>query len=274
MHGLEPAEFIGETTAIRHLRSDIECAARCDAKVLITGEPGVGKDVVARLVHGLSARASRPFLTINCAGIPEALLESELFGHVRGSFTGAMQDKTGLFEASGNGTIFLEEVGEITPRMQTVLLRFLETGEIQRLGAQGAHARVNVRLMTATHRDLHAHVASGAFLEDLYYRLNVLRLDVPPLRERRDDVALLVRYFADLYSRQHGVARPQLTEHALDVLIRHPWEGNVRELENVMGRLAARNLGRVIETDDLPEDVFKQATAARATGTDPNAGRH
>jgi transcriptional regulator with GAF, ATPase, and Fis domain len=273
IQGQEAARFIGETATIKLIRTDIECAARSNAKVLITGERGVGKDAVAGLVHGLSSRAARPLLTINCAGIPDALLESELFGRVRGSFTGGVvRDKVGLLEAADNGTVFLDEVGELTPHMQAILLRFLEAGEIQRVGADRPHVRVNVRLITATSRDLHADVASGAFSEDLYYRLNVIWLPLPPLRERRDDVALLVRHFGDFYSRLHGVPRPQLSEHAMQVLIRHPWAGNVRELKHVMERLAVRNLGRVIEAADLPDDFLKQAAAVRAIGADPDAG--
>ena len=162
--------LIGRSDAIRTLETDLECAARSDAKVLITGETGVGKEVVARLIHQRSARASAPLVTLNCAGLPDSLLESELFGHVRGSFTGAYRDKPGLLEMAPNGTVFLDEVGEMSTRMQVVLLRFLESGEIQRIGADRSHARVNVRLITATNRDLQAQIAAGGFREDLYFR--------------------------------------------------------------------------------------------------------
>src|SRR3989440_31639 len=173
---------------MERLREDVEAAARSDAKVLIVGETGVGKEIVARMIHETGRRRTRNFVTINCAGLPDSLLESELFGHVRGSFTGAYRDKPGLAAMAHNGTVFLDEVGEMSTRMQVVLLRFLETGEIQRIGANRAHTRVNVRLITATNRELPVQIASGAFREDLYFRLNVIRLHIPPLRERVDDI--------------------------------------------------------------------------------------
>src|SRR5204863_206414 len=160
-------------------------------------------------------RSSAPLVTVNCAGLPDSLLESELFGHVRGSFTGAYRDKPGLLEMAPNGTVFLDEVGEMSMRMQVVLLRFLETGEIQRIGANRAHTRVNVRLITATNRELQSHIATGAFREDLYFRLNVIRLCVPPLRERRSDIPILIDHFLDAYAGQHGMPRPQLSNAAM-----------------------------------------------------------
>src|SRR5713226_7296316 len=174
--------LVCRSEAMQSIEVDIECAARTDAKVLITGETGVGKEVVARLIHQRSGRSAAASVTLNCAGLPDSLLESELFGHVRGSFTGAYRDKPGLLEMAPNGTVFLDEVGEMSPRMQVVLLRFLETGEIQRVGADRSHTRVNVRLITATNRDLHTQIAAGSFREDLYFRLNVIRLCIPPLR--------------------------------------------------------------------------------------------
>src|SRR5947207_1607395 len=164
----QEVRLIGRSAAIRAVEDEVDRAARSDAKVLITGETGVGKEVVARLIHHRSARASASLVTLNCAGLPDSLLESELFGHVRGSFTGAYRDKPGLLEMAPNGTVFLDEVGEMSTRMQVVLLRFLETGEIQRIGSNRAHTRVNVRLITATTPDLQTHIASGAFREDLY----------------------------------------------------------------------------------------------------------
>ncbi|MEO8076932.1 MAG: sigma-54 dependent transcriptional regulator [Acidobacteriota bacterium] len=260
--------LIGEAEPMHLVRADIECAARSDAKVLITGETGVGKDVAARLIHQRSARSTKPMVTINCAGVPDSLLESELFGHVRGSFTGAFRDKVGLLESAPNGTVFLDEVGEMTPRMQMVLLRFLETGELQRVGATRAHTRVNIRLITATNRDLHAQIATGAFREDLYYRLNVIRLLIPPLRDRRSDIPLLVQHFFNLYSRQHGVPRTQVTPAAMDVLVAHAWPGNVRELKNVIERVTVRAVGRPIVPADLPADVFAGTASAAAIRVD------
>jgi two-component system response regulator HydG len=258
--------LVGCSESIRAIDADIECAARSDAKVLITGETGVGKEVVARLIHRRSARAGGSLVTVNCAGLPDSLLESELFGHVRGSFTGAYRDKPGLLELAPNGTVFLDEVGEMSARMQVVLLRFMETGEIQRVGADRSHTRVNVRLITATNRDLQAQIASGAFREDLYFRLNVIRLCVPPLRERVDDVPLLVDHFLDIYCRQHRTARAQISPAAMGVLIAHRWPGNIRELKNVIERVVLKANGQMVGPDDLPPEVFR---SSRQGTTDP-----
>jgi transcriptional regulator with GAF, ATPase, and Fis domain len=257
-------QLIGQSEAIRILQADIECAARSDAKVLITGETGVGKEVVARHIHQRSGRAAGPLLTVNCAGLPDSLLESELFGHVRGSFTGAYRDKPGLLEMAPNGTVFLDEVGEMSPRMQAVLLRFLETGEIQRIGADRSHTRVNVRLITATNRELRTHIEAGAFREDLYFRLNVIRLCIPPLRERTDDITLLVDHYMDFYSRQHRTPRPEVSPGAMEQLLAHRWPGNVRELKNVVERVILKVNGRQIRAVDLPPDVFGGPRAAAA----------
>jgi transcriptional regulator with PAS, ATPase and Fis domain len=259
----DEVRLIGQSEAMEILRSDIECAARTDAKVLITGETGVGKEVVSRLIHHRSGRASAPLVTLNCAGLPDSLLESELFGHARGSFTGAYRDKPGLLEMAPNGSVFLDEVGEMSMRMQVVLLRFLETGEIQRIGSQ-SHTRVTVRLITATNRDLQGHIASGAFREDLYFRLNVIRLCIPPLRERRGDIPLLIEHFLDTYARQHHVPRPEVTPAAMDVLMAHRWPGNIRELKNVVERLILKASGQPIRPAALPADVFGPGPAAVA----------
>ena len=252
--------LVGRSECIQAIESDIECAARSDAKVLITGETGVGKEVVARLIHQRSYRASNPLVTVNCAGVPDSLLESELFGHTRGSFTGAYRDKAGLLEQAQNGTVFLDEVGEMSMRMQVVLLRFLETGEIQRIGADRSHTRVNVRLVTATNRELQAQIASGAFREDLYFRLNVIRLSLPPLRERVDDIPLLVEYFLDSCSRQHRVTVPRIAPAAMDALMAHRWPGNIRELKNAIERLVLKANGKVISPSELPSDIFRPPT--------------
>ena len=267
--------LIGRSEAIRTLETDIECAARSDAKVLITGETGVGKEVVARLIHMRSGRSNGPLVTVNCAGLPDSLLESELFGHVRGSFTGAYRDKPGLLETAPNGTVFLDEVGEMSPRMQAVLLRFLETGEIQRIGADRSHTRVNVRLITATNRDLQAQINSGAFREDLYFRLNVIRLCIPPLRERTEDVALLVDHYLDFYGRQHRTPRPEISPAAMDALMAHRWPGNIRELRNVVERVVLKVNGRPVRPADLPPDVFgptRTAVSASETSAPASTG--
>jgi transcriptional regulator with GAF, ATPase, and Fis domain len=265
------ARLIGQSEAMLTIRADIDCAARSDAKVLITGETGVGKEVVARMIHQRGSRSSAALVTVNCAGLPDSLLESELFGHVRGSFTGAYRDKPGLLEMAPNGTVFLDEVGEMSTRMQVVLLRFLETGEIQRIGANRSHVRVNVRLITATNRDLQAQITAGAFREDLYFRLNVIRLSIPPLRERRDDIPLLINHYLDLYSRQHNVPVSEVTPAAMDALIAYRWPGNIRELRNVVERLILRTSGTIIRPSDLPSDVFVPSNSAADVAEAPES---
>ena len=255
-HGLSETRFVGRSAAARQIEEDVDCAARSEAKVLVTGETGVGKEVVGKLIHQRSGRANRPLVTLNCAGLPDSLLESELFGHVRGSFTGAYRDKPGLLETGSGGTVFLDEVGEMSARMQVVLLRFLETGEIQPVGSERTKGPVDVRLITATNRILPTQVAAGAFREDLYYRLNVIQLVIPPLRERKDDIPLLVDFFLEKYSTQHRIAQPQLSPAAMEMLIEHRWPGNVRELKNVLERLLLKASGRVVEPHDLGAEIF------------------
>ena len=200
--------LVGSSNVIRGLDAEITAAARSTAKVLITGESGAGKEITARLVHERSPRRHMPLVTINCAGVPDSLLESELFGHVRGSFTGAYRDKPGLLETANGGTVFMDEVGEMSLRMQALLLRFLETGEIQRVGESREPVRVNVRVICATNRELHARVASGEFREDLYYRLNVVYLRVPSLRERADDLPELIDHFTQEFAERHRLPQP------------------------------------------------------------------
>ena len=252
-------QMLGRSEVVQTILADIDCAARSGAKVLITGETGVGKEVVARLIHQRSSRAAGRLVTVNCAGLPDSLLESELFGHVRGSFTGAYRDKPGLLEMAPNGTVFLDEVGEMSTRMQVVLLRFLETGEIQRVGADRSHIRVNVRLITATNRDLPKEIAAGNFREDLFFRLNVIRMHIPPLRERIEDVPLLFDHYLDYYCQQHRLVRPQVSPAALDALMAYRWPGNIRELRNVAERLALKSSGHVLRPGDLPTEVVKPA---------------
>ncbi len=254
---------------MRALEAEIDSAARSMAKVLITGETGVGKEVVARLIHERSSRARLRMVTLNCAGLPDSLLESELFGHVKGSFTGAYRDKPGLLETAPGGTVFLDEVGEMTTRMQAVLLRFLETGEIQRVGADQAHVRVDVRLITATNRNLEADVAAGTFREDLFFRLNVIRLHIPPLRERQDDVPALLEHYLTSYSQQHRVAAPQFSEPALQALGAYRWPGNIRELKNVVERLVVRHSGSMLSPADLPAEIAGPSRPVPTRGTTP-----
>jgi transcriptional regulator with PAS, ATPase and Fis domain len=259
---MQPTKLVGTSRAILTLQDEIHYAARCDAKVLITGESGAGKEIVARLIHGSSARSRSAMVTVNCAALSETLLETELFGHVRGSFTGAYRDRLGAFEQAHRGTVFMDEIGETSPRMQGLLLRFLETGEIQRVGSDQVQNRVDVRVIAATNRMLVEAVANKTFREDLYYRLNVIHLRVPPLRERAEDLPALLRFFLDQFSRQYQVECPTLSAEALQTLIEHPWPGNVRELKNVVERLVVRDKGGEIRRDDLPLELLRTATAS------------
>ncbi len=247
--------LIGESQAVCELRKDIDAAARTDAKVLVLGETGAGKEVVAQLIHAQSARMRRPFVAVNCSGIPETLLESELFGHMRGSFTGAYRDKPGLVRQADHGTLFLDELGEMSLRMQAVLLRFAETGEIQPIGADAVTGRTDVRLITATNRDLRKQIELGVFREDLYYRLNIIQIYVPPLRERGDDVLILVRHYLRQASEAHGLSTPEVTADAEQLLVAYPWPGNVRELKNIAERLVVRASEAAIGPDDLPREL-------------------
>jgi DNA-binding NtrC family response regulator len=251
------------------LRREVAIAARTRAKVLILGETGSGKEVVARSIHEQSARAGRAFMAVNCSGIPETLLESELFGHTRGSFTGAYRDKPGMIRQAHGGTLFLDELGEMSLRMQAALLRFTETGEIHTVGADTAPVRSDVRLIAATNRDLRARIAEGAFREDLYYRLNVILIRVAPLRERPDDVPVLFAHYTRLASEAYGMPTPELTADAAEALRAYAWPGNVRELRNVAERLAIAHLGRAVTPADLPID--RPMTAAPAVPSLPPA---
>ena len=242
-------EIVCSSAAMRDVCTVAARAAAGDATVLLTGESGVGKDLIAQYIHARSPRASRPFIAVNCAALTETLLETELFGHARGSFTGAYRDKPGRLEAAHQGTIFLDEVGEMSLRMQAQLLRFFETGEIQTVG-ETAGPRVDVRIVTATNRDLVERVVSGHFREDLLYRIKVINIHVPPLRSRPDDVRALV---------SRAVARTgrsiRFTEAALEALERYRWPGNVRELQNVVEQTAWMSTSEEIGVDDLPQEV-------------------
>jgi transcriptional regulator with PAS, ATPase and Fis domain len=260
------SELSGTSSQIVELKKEIERVARSEAKVLITGESGVGKEVVAREIHARSPRASRPFVPVNCAGLPETLLESELFGHVKGSFTGAYRDKPGKLEAANGGTILLDEVGEMTLRMQGLLLRFLETGELQKVGAERANGIVNVRIIAATNRSLTELIRQGQFREDLFYRLNVIHLILPPLRERPDDIPAMVRQFVNQYSQNNGHRVRGITPDAVAVMARYSWPGNVRELQNVIERLVVVGQRDVIDVEDLPADMRNGAQQTSAAG--------
>jgi len=258
---MQPNKLVGASPAILALQEEVHYAAKCDAKVLITGESGAGKEIVARLIHASSIRSRSALVTVNCAALSETLLETELFGHVRGSFTGAYRDRLGAFEQANRGTVFMDEIGETSPRMQGLLLRFLETGEIQRVGSDQIQNRVDVRVIAATNRVLVESVANKTFREDLYYRLNVIHLRVPALRERLEDIPVLLDFFLDQFARQYQVDRPALSAEAMQTLTEHAWPGNVRELKNVVERLVIRARSGEIRRDDLPLEVLRTAPA-------------
>jgi len=259
---MQPTKLVGTSPSITNLQEEIFYAAKCDAKVLVTGESGAGKEIVARLIHAGSPRSRSQLVTVNCAALSETLLETELFGHVRGSFTGAYRDRLGAFEQAHRGTVFMDEVGETSPRMQGLLLRFLETGEIQRVGSDQVQNRVDVRVIAATNRNLMESVAAKTFREDLYYRLNVIHIRVPPLRDRGEDVPVLLRFFLDQFAKQYQVESPALSAEAMQTLCEHPWPGNVRELKNVVERLVVRAKTGEIGRDDLPLEVLRSAPTA------------
>ena len=250
-----------------------ETVAPTESTVLIQGESGTGKEVVARYIHQLSARASGAFLSINCGALPESLLESELFGHVKGSFTGAVKDKSGLFTAAGGGTFFLDEIGETTPSTQVKLLRVLQQREIIPVGGTEA-VPIDTRLLAATNRDLEEEMKRAAFRSDLFYRLNVFALHLPPLRSRRDDIPLLIDAFLHRAAQQRGTEPKRLTEGALDAMQSYGWPGNVRELENALERAVILSDGEMIDVGALPERITErraeplvtsQVTAANPT---------
>ena len=248
-----------------------EMVAPTDSTVLVTGESGTGKEVVARYIHDLSNRTENPFLSINCGALPESLLESELFGHVKGSFTGAVKDKTGLFAAAGPGTFFLDEIGETTPATQVKLLRALQQREVIPVGATES-VSIDARVIAATNRDLEEEIKRGRFRADLYYRLNVIALHLPPLRHRRDDVPVLAESFLQRSASQRGEAIKRLSEGALDALMAYQWPGNVRELENALERAVILSEGDEIGVTALPERVTErrgEALVSEKTPTTP-----
>jgi DNA-binding NtrC family response regulator len=237
---------------MKALFTAIARAAATDATVLIQGESGTGKELVARAIHYESRRAAAPFVAVNCGAIPETLLESELFGHLKGAFTGALSTRAGFFQTADSGTILLDEIAEAPPAMQVKLLRVLQDKEIFMLGATRP-TRVDVRIMAATNKDLEALTRKGHFREDLFYRLNVIRLTVPPLTARGDDIVLLIRHFIQRFAQENGLSPPRVSDRALALLRDHHWPGNVRELENIIMRILAMSPGEVIEAPDLPQ---------------------
>jgi two-component system, NtrC family, response regulator HydG len=248
-----PRSLIGQSLPWRRTLETVLQAAPSSATVLLLGESGTGKELLAREIHERSARQKEPFVAVNCAAIPESILEAELFGYERGAFTGAVQRRDGRFALADGGTLFLDEVGEIPPQVQVKLLRVLEEGEIERLG--GRSARVDIRLVAATNRDLPQSVRDGRFRDDLYYRLNVIAVRVPPLRERREDIPLLAAHFVRLCAHKNQRPVAGLTREALALMQGYDWPGNVRELENAIERAVVLGKGELIDVPDLPADV-------------------
>ncbi|RJR46425.1 MAG: sigma-54-dependent Fis family transcriptional regulator [Desulfobacteraceae bacterium] len=243
--------------------------AKSNATVLIQGESGTGKDLFARLIHHLSPRANRPMITVNCAALPETLIESELFGHERGSFTGAVQRRIGRFEQADSGTLFLDEIGEVPPAVQVKLLRFLQEGEYERLGGDKA-LKADVRVISATNRDLQALVKEARFREDLFFRLNVIPLKIPPLRERRNDIPVLLNHFVQHYAKRNAKPVSGVSHDARDLLMKYDYPGNVRELENIIERAVVISRGPVISLEDLP--FGKEQADSMAPSEEENKG--
>ncbi len=251
------ADIVGRSQAIQDVIDLVRKIADSTATVLVTGESGTGKEVIARAIHFSSARAAQPFVAINCGGLPEQLMESELFGHVRGAFTGAAEDKDGLFRAADGGTVFLDEIGELPPPLQVKMLRVLQDHRVRSVGAS-QESPIDARVIAATNQDLDEQVKSGRFRTDLFYRLNVIQIQLPPLRERKEDIGLLGEHLLQRLSSEQGGAPKRLTSDALRALLRHDFPGNVRELANILERAATLAVHDEIEVSDLSDNVVSR----------------
>ena len=258
-------QMIGDSAALKHVMAAVGRAAPTNATVLIQGESGVGKELVARTIHRNSLRSRERFVQVNCAAIPEELIESELFGHEKGSFTGATEKQIGKFEQADRGTIFLDEVGDMSPKTQAKVLRVLQEGEVERLGSART-IKVDVRVIAATNKNLEEEIEKGRFREDLYFRLAVIPIHVPPLRDRPEDVPLLVRHYMEYFARENNVRPRRIAPAALEALQRHRWKGNIRELRNTVERLMIMSAGDTIDVADLLEIVRSPQAAGRASG--------
>ena len=263
--------MVGESPALRRLRAEIEQAAPSNGRALIFGENGTGKELVARAIHAGSLRASGPFVEVNCAAIPEELIESELFGHVKGAFTGALAARKGKFELADGGTLFLDEIADMSLKTQAKVLRALQEQRIEPVGGAGS-VEVDVRVIAATNKDLEEEIREGRFREDLFFRLNVIPFRVPPLRERREDVPLLARHFMELLSAEHGRRPRSIAPEALAALAQLPWPGNVRELRNIIERLVIMTPGDTIERRHLPASLLEALPAEAAAAEDAGPG--
>lgn len=261
---LDAYGIMGKSEATHTMLAEIEKAAASSATVLVLGESGTGKELVARAIHYCSSRASAPFVPVNCGAIPEKLLESELFGHVKGAFTGAHESRAGFFQTADGGTILLDEVNEMSPAMQVKLLRVLQDKQVCMVGARKTQ-KIDVRIIASSNKDLRSLVKKGVFREDLFFRLNVISITVPPLRERQEDIALLVSHFADKFADELGKPVPIFSDEAVQVLMNYTWPGNIRELENLIQRLIVMTDGNTVNTPDLPGSMRYSAM----TGSTP-----
>jgi DNA-binding NtrC family response regulator len=257
----EPSLLVGNSEAMRAVTRLLEEVAHSDVTVLLLGESGTGKEIVARAIHHRSPRAGRPFVTVNCAALPEQLLEAELFGHVKGAFTGAVANKAGRFQLADGGTLFLDEIGDLSPKGQGDLLRVLEDGCFRMVGGTEV-MQVNVRVIAATNQNLQAAVEAGKFREDLFYRLQIVPITIPPLRERAEDIPLLVESFLEHFAAKHKRRRKTMAAEALQLCQRFPWPGNVRQLRNLMERLVVTCRNSTIQIEELPEEIRQRDRSA------------
>ncbi|MGC2803655.1 MAG: sigma-54 dependent transcriptional regulator, partial [Candidatus Acidiferrum sp.] len=254
-------QVIGESVPMKALRQQIAVTAPTNGRVLIYGESGTGKELVSHALHAASLRSKGPFVEVNCAAIPEELIESELFGHIKGSFTGATEDKVGKFQKADGGTLFLDEIGDMSLRTQSKVLRVLEEQRFEPVGSSQT-ITVDARVIAATNKNLEQEITRGAFRQDLFYRLNVIPFFVPPLRERKEDIPTLARYFLDEFSSAYGKKTRELSTAAMDILVRYPWPGNVRELRNLVERLVIVCPQARIEAHHLPPELFRGVAAS------------
>ena len=254
-------EMVGESPAMKQIWDTIRRVAPTNATVLITGESGTGKELIARAIHRNSGRSQTSFVQVNCAAIPDELIESELFGHEKGSFTGATEKKIGKFEQADGGTVFLDEISDMSFKTQSKVLRVLQEGEVERIGSAKT-IKVDVRLISATNRNLEERIQEGLFRQDLYFRLNVIPIYVPPLRERKKDIPLLVKYFTETYCRSNNFKEKRFTDEVMKLFMKYNWPGNIRELQNTVERLIIMSPGEVIGMDELPENILRGAELA------------
>lgn len=261
----ENSELLGKSIPIVELREIIKQVAPTDVTVLITGESGSGKEVVAKEIHRLSKRGNKPFITVNCGAIPEGIIESELFGHVKGSFTGAVESRKGYFEAASEGTIFLDEIGELPLQTQVKFLRVIENGEFIKVGGTKTE-KVDVRIIAATNKNLEQLIVTNSFREDLYYRLRSINIVIPPLRERKEDIEILFKYFVEQYTKRNSIEYKGITNEAMELILNYSWPGNVRQLKNFAESIITLNADKIIEREDVLKHLNIPKTQIIHTG--------